>query len=62
MTGTNATRGRRKGLLVQARDRELLWQLSLMRMADRDQLMIAAGFGSITRINTRLLALTAPGS
>ena len=61
MTGTNATRGRRRGLLVQARDRELLGQVSLMRMADRDQLMIAAGFHSITRINTRLLALYRAG-
>jgi hypothetical protein len=43
--------------MVQPRDRELLWQLYLMRMATRDQLMRAAGFGSVTRINTRLLAL-----
>jgi len=61
MTGTNERRPRRKGLIVQARDRELLWQLFLMRLATRDQLMIAAGFRSITRINTRLLALYRAG-
>jgi hypothetical protein len=32
-----------------------------MRVADRDQLMLVAGFLSITRINTRLLALTRAG-
>jgi len=61
MTGINQLRGGRKGLIVQARDREVLSQLSLMRMADRDQLMIAAGFHSITRINARLLALYRSG-
>jgi hypothetical protein len=61
MTGTERVRGKRKGLIVQTRDRELLSQLFLMRIADRDQLMLAAGFGSITRINTRLLALYRAG-
>jgi hypothetical protein len=61
MIGTNPTRARRKGLIIQARDREVLWQLSLMRMADRDQLMTAAGFHSITRINARLLSLYRAG-
>jgi hypothetical protein len=32
-----------------------------MRVADKEQLMVAAGFGSVTRINTRLLALTRAG-
>lgn len=57
MTGINRMHRKRKGLIVQGRDRILLWQLWLMRVADRDQLMTAAGFHSITRINTRLLAL-----
>lgn len=61
MTGTERVRGKRKGMIVQARDRELLRQLFLMRIADRVQLMLAAGFGSITRINTRLLALHRAG-
>jgi hypothetical protein len=61
MIGTKKKHGRPKGLIVQSRDRELLWQLFLMRMADRDHLMLAAGFHSITRINTRLLALYRAG-
>jgi hypothetical protein len=61
MAGTERVRERRRGLIVQMRDRELLRQLFLMRLADRDQLMVAAGFGSITRINTRLLALYRTG-
>jgi hypothetical protein len=61
MTGIERMRGRRQGLVLQQRDRELLSQLSLMRVADRDQLKVAAGFASITRINTRLLALYRAG-
>jgi hypothetical protein len=61
MTGTKRKRGRRPGLIVQARDMELLSQLWIMRVADRAQLMITAGFTSITRINARLLALTRAG-
>lgn len=62
MTGTKvATHSNRRRLMIQPRDRELLWQLFLMRMATRDQLMRAAGFGSVTRINTRLLALHRAG-
>ena len=61
MAGTNYTRGRRRGLVIQDRDVTLLRELWVMRVADRNQLMMAAGFGSITRINTRLLALTRAG-
>ena len=61
MTGINRINGRRNGLILQSRDYELLWQLSLMRLADRDQLMMVAGYTSITRINTRLLALYRAG-
>ena len=57
MTGTNRKGGRRRGLMVQERDLLLLSQLWIMHVADREQLMVAAGFTSITRINTRLLAL-----
>lgn len=39
----------------------LLSQLWIMHVADREQLMIAAGFTSISRINTRLLALVHAG-
>lgn len=47
--------------MIQARDLELLRELSVMRVADREQVKIVAGFGSITRVNTRLLALTRAG-
>ncbi|MGA3197375.1 MAG: replication-relaxation family protein [Terriglobales bacterium] len=47
--------------MIQIRDRELLAQLHLMRFADRNQIMAAAGFNSLTRINTRLLALHRAG-
>jgi hypothetical protein len=62
MTGNSIARhGRQRGLIVQPRDRELLLQLFEMRLADRDQLMVVAGFRSITRINARLLSLYRAG-
>ena len=61
MTGTKRRGGRRRGLMVQERDLVLLSQLWIMHVADRKQLMAAAGFTSITRINTRLLALVRTG-
>lgn len=51
----------RKGLVIQERDRHLLREVALMRVADREQLKIVAGFGSTTRVNARLLALTRAG-
>ena len=63
MTGIKKTteNGKRRGLIVQPRDLELLRELGVMRVADREQVKIAAGFGSTTRVNTRLLALTRAG-
>jgi hypothetical protein len=61
MTGTKRKNGNRRGLIVQSRDLELLRELATMRVADREQVKIAAGFGSTTRVNTRLLALTRAG-
>src|SRR5580692_12724661 len=52
---------KKQGLIVQPRDLALLGELSIMRVVDRDQAKIVAGFGSITRVNTRLLALTRAG-
>ena len=49
---------RRVGMVLQERDRRLLEELAVMRVADRDQAQAAVGFGSITRVNARLLALT----
>src|ERR1039458_7378397 len=61
MTGTKTHNGKRRGLMVQPRDLDLLRELAVMRVADREQVKIAAGFGSTTRVNTRLLALTRAG-
>lgn len=61
MTGTNRNPEKRTRIMVQPRDRELLWQLYLMRMGTRDQLMRSVGFNSLTRINTRMLALHRAG-
>ena len=54
MTGTD----KKGGLVVQARDLRLFEELAVMRVVDREQAKIVAGFGSTTRANTRLLALT----
>jgi hypothetical protein len=59
MTGIKNTKQR--GLIVQPRDLELLRELAVMRVADREQVKIAAGFRSTSRVNTRLLALTRAG-
>jgi hypothetical protein len=55
MTGSNA------GLVIQDRDRRLLSELAIMRVIDREQAKVVAGFGSTTRVNTRLLALARAG-
>ena len=56
MTGND-----RKGLVLQDRDRHLLRELAVMRVIDREQAKVAAGFGSTTRANARLLALVRSG-
>jgi len=56
MTGTRHT-----GLVLQDRDRRLLEELVILRVIDREQAKLVAGFGSTTRANTRLLALTRAG-
>jgi hypothetical protein len=63
MAGTkkDAKNGRRHGLILQPRDLVILWELSIMGVADREQLKTAAKFGSTTRANTRLLALIRVG-
>jgi hypothetical protein len=55
MTGNN------RRLVLQPRDRRLLEELATMRMVDREQAKMVAGFGSTTRANTRLLALFRAG-
>lgn len=56
MTGNRAV-----GLVVQDRDRRLLAELATMRLIDREQAKVVAGFRSTTRANTRLLALARAG-
>ncbi len=53
--------GKRRGLIVQPRDINALYELFVMRVADGAQVKIAAGFGSTTRVNARLLALFRAG-
>jgi hypothetical protein len=48
-------------MVIQERDRQLLRELAVMRVVNREQVKIVAGFGSTTRVNTRLLALTRAG-
>jgi hypothetical protein len=62
MNGTSTKSGNGKNrLILQPRDMHLLRELSVMRIADREQIKIAAGFSSTTRVNTRLLSLTRVG-
>jgi hypothetical protein len=56
MRGNNA-----KGIVIQDRDRHLLEELAVMRVVDREQAKIVGSFGSTTRVNSRLLALTRAG-
>jgi hypothetical protein len=50
-----------KALVIQERDRRFLRELAVLRVADREQAKVVAGFGSTTRANARLLALTRGG-
>lgn len=52
---------RRTTLVLQERDLRLLEALETMRVIDRQQAGLVAGFGSTTRANARLLALTRAG-
>ncbi len=56
MAGTKRTT-----LVLQERDLRLLEALETMRVIDRQQASVVAGFGSTTRANARLLALTRAG-
>ncbi len=51
----------RRAIVIQDRDRQLLRELSILRVVDREQAKIVAGFHSTTRANSRLLALTRAG-
>lgn len=49
------------GVVIQKRDIHLLHEVSAMRVIDREQAKLVAGFGSTTRVNARLLRLTRAG-
>jgi hypothetical protein len=51
----------RKVVILQDRDIHLLRELAVMRVIDREQAKIVAGFRSTTRANARLLALKQAG-
>jgi hypothetical protein len=59
MTGNKPAKDHR--MVVQPRDIAFLRELSILLVVDRDQAMVAGGFRSVTRINTRLLALYRAG-
>ncbi len=56
MAGNN-----RKLVILQDRDMHLFGELAVMRVIDREQAKLVAGFRSTTRANVRLLALTRAG-
>jgi Replication-relaxation len=53
--------GNNVGIILQKRDGHLLRELAVLRVIDREQAKVVAGFGSTTRANTRLLALARSG-
>lgn len=52
---------RRRGIVLQDRDRRLLAELAVMRIIDRETTKIVAEFGSTTQVSLRLLELTRAG-
>lgn len=61
MTMYSRSGNERQQIVLQPRDRRLLEELALMRIVDREQAKIVAGFGSTPRTNARLLSLTRAG-
>lgn len=55
------TKNHKHGVVLQERDLHLLHEIALMRIVDGEQAKVVAGFGSRTRVNVRLLALTRAG-
>src|SRR6266851_328300 len=61
MVGNERSLKEQLSMVIQERDRHLLREAAVMRVIDREQAKIVAGFGSTTRANARLLALTRAG-
>jgi hypothetical protein len=53
--------GDNQGVVLQERDRHLFSELADMRVADAEQAMVVAGFGSVKRAKARLLQLVRAG-
>jgi hypothetical protein len=51
----------RSVIVIQPRDEKLLREIAMMRIVDREHVKAVAGFGSIRRVNARLLALHREG-
>jgi hypothetical protein len=51
----------RKIVILQDRDVHLMREIAVMRVIDREQAKVVAGFNSTTRVNARLLALAQAG-
>jgi hypothetical protein len=52
---------KRRGVVLQNRDRHLLSELGVMRIIDREMTKVVAGYGTTTQANKRLLELTRSG-
>ena len=52
---------KRRGIVLQNRDRHLLSELGVMRTIDREMTKVVAGYGTTTQVNIRLLELTNAG-
>src|ERR1043166_9661532 len=61
MTGSKRGGIKRRGIVLQDRDRRLLSELSVLRIIDREMTKVVAGFGSTTQVSLRLLELTRAG-
>lgn len=52
----------RSGIVLQDRDRHLLREIAALRVLDREQARVIAGYRSMTRVNRRLRSLTRVGA
>ncbi len=52
---------KRQAMVIQPRDEQLLREIAVMRIIDREHAKAVAGFGSTRRVNARLLALYREG-
>src|SRR5260370_41569884 len=58
---TSMSGNKRQAMVIQPRDEQLLREIAVMRIIDREHAKAVAGFGSTRRVNARLLALYREG-